>query len=228
MRYAFAVEEDVRFLDDGNVVDPGMPVLRLVESSVIEARIGMPVGAAAKFVVDASSRLRVGDRDFDARVKSLLPVLDRTTRTRTVVFEFTGSDASIVPGEVVRIDVIETVQEPGFWLPLSALTRGTRGLWSVYVVENENGSQGGTVIARRDVEVLHTAADRAFVRGTLIDGDRIVSDGTHRVVPGQHVEAVGREQASREQAGREHAGREQAGREQAGRGPVSTEAVDES
>ena len=40
---------------------------------------------------------------------------------------------------------------------------------------------------RREVEVLQTETDRAFVRGAIADGDLIVTDGIHRVVPGQIV-----------------------------------------
>jgi hypothetical protein len=45
----------------------------------------------------------------------------------------------------------------------------------------------GDVATREIVEVLHVSGDRAFVRGTLNSGDRIVSDGVHRVAPGTRV-----------------------------------------
>ena len=60
-----------------------------------------------------------------------------------------------------------------------------RGLWAAYVVEEDGG--GRPVVRRQDVEVLHTDGQRTLVRGTLIPGDRVITAGTHRVVPGQVV-----------------------------------------
>ena len=37
------------------------------------------------------------------------------------------------------------------------------------------------------MQLLHTEADRAYVRGTLSDGEMVVSRGTHRMAPGQRV-----------------------------------------
>jgi len=43
------------------------------------------------------------------------------------------------------------------------------------------------VALREAVEVLHVTGDRAYVRGTLNDGDRVIADGVHRVAPGTRV-----------------------------------------
>ena len=82
------------------------------------------------------------------------------------------------------MSVNETVDQSGYWVPTTSLTRGKRGLWSVFVVED---LQQREAIARRDVELLDTVGTQSFVRGTLQTGDRIVASGTHRVVVGHHV-----------------------------------------
>ena len=48
------------------------------------------------------------------------------------------------------------------------------------------------VVERRQLEVLHAESDRAFVRGTLRDGETVVAMGLHRLVPGLvvHVASV--------------------------------------
>ena len=46
-------------------------------------------------------------------------------------------------------------------------------------------------VERRQVEVVHAAADRAFVRGALRTGERVVTTGIHRLVPGQRVRVTG-------------------------------------
>jgi hypothetical protein len=103
-----------------------------------------------------------------------------------------SASESIVHGQVVRLELEETVEAAGFWLPSTALTQAERGLWSAFVGEDERSSDSTTQtglfrVARRDLEVLHTESDRVLVRGTLQAGEQVITGGTHRVVPGQVV-----------------------------------------
>jgi len=82
----------------------------------------------------------------------------------------------------VRLAVTEQVAQAGFWVPTTALTRGTRGLWSLFVAEEG-------AVERRDVELLDNVGTNSFVRGTLGPEDKIITSGTHRVVVGQKVAA---------------------------------------
>ena len=81
----------------------------------------------------------------------------------------------------MEVAINEAVDAPGFWLPLSALTEADRGLWGVYVVNAEQ------IVERRLIEIVHSEADRVFVRGTLATDDRVVATGVQRIVPGQVV-----------------------------------------
>ena len=117
---------------------------------------------------------------FPARLRAIPPEIDPATRTMTAVLELDG--AKVPLGAVVELTLAQQVAAPGFWLPLSALTESDRGLWGVYVVNNDS------VVERHLVEVVHTEADRAFVRGTLSANDRVIRTGVQRIVPGQRVE----------------------------------------
>jgi RND family efflux transporter MFP subunit len=182
-----------RMTDDGTVVDAGQPVFRLVEDGALEAWIGLPADAASKLIEGSSQRVRVRGEHFAVTVASRFPEVDPATRTRTVVLELdAAASRRLVQGQVVRLEFEETVSTDGFWLPTTALTKGARGLWSALAVETSDGaidaaSTESLRVARRDLEVLHAQSDRVLVRGTLDPGDRIITDGTHRVVPGQLV-----------------------------------------
>jgi hypothetical protein len=43
--------------------------------------------------------------------------------------------------------------------------------------------------ARRNVEVLHMDDAQVLVRGTLEEGDQVITSGPHRIVAGQYVTA---------------------------------------
>ena len=81
-----------------------------------------------------------------------------------------------------------TVSARGTWLPLSALTEGRKGLWSVLTIAER---EGAPVVEREAAEILHIDGDRAFVRGTFAEGARLLLDGTNRVTPGQNVALAG-------------------------------------
>jgi RND family efflux transporter MFP subunit len=182
-----------RFVNEGTMVSPGVAIVRLVETNSPQAWISIPSDAAQDAREGESHVIHVDGKKLGATVSAKLPELDRTTRTRTIIFSLDNIDADTnsmrtLPGAVARIELGREVESPGFWLPITSLTRGSRGLWSVYAVARMG--DGKRIVSRRSVEVIHTEGERARVRGTLDDGDLVISDGTHRVVPGQRVEPI--------------------------------------
>lgn len=174
-----------RHVDVGAVVSPGMPVVRVLASGEMEAWVGLPVEAADRFQAGQTWVFQIGSVAVEGRLTTKLPEIDRGTRTRTVVFRLDASlSDQILPGAVAAVDLPDADSGEGHWLPLSALMRESRGLWSVYAVE---GTEPATV-SRRYVEVLRLEGDQALVRGTLSAGDAVVAEGTHRLVPGQRVQ----------------------------------------
>ena len=180
----FAGRVAQRYIDEGTVVGARTSVVDLLDDQHLEAWIGLSTDASSTLEVGQLQSLSVDGSLVEGKVYSLAPDVDRSTRTQNVIFRLDDNCGAVLPGQVVRVSISETVQQPGFWIPTTSLTRGTRGLWSVYVVEN---SDRGQVIARRDVELLDTVGQLSYVRGTLQTGDQLVSSGTHRVVVGQRV-----------------------------------------
>jgi len=178
----FAGRVSQRLVDEGSVIAAGSPVLEVIDAENVEAWIGLPPAAASALQVGQQLELRIAGAPIMATVQALAPDVHRTSRTRNVILRLESSTVSALPGQVVRLAVTEQVEQAGFWVPTTALTRGTRGLWSLYVVEDG-------VVHRCDVEVLDTVGSDSFVRGTLQAGDGVIASGTHRVVVGQQVAA---------------------------------------
>ena len=187
LKAPFSGKVSARTVDEGVVVTAGQSVLRLVEAGHLEARIGVPQSVAETLKPGSSQRIEVNGQRYRAQVTGRLPELDGNSRTVTVVMTLAQVDALTV-GSTARLILTESKPTQGLWLPITALVAGERGLWSVYVVKatEEESYQ----VARRDVEVIHTAGDRALVRGTVMVGDRIITRGTHRIVPDQRVTVI--------------------------------------
>jgi multidrug efflux pump subunit AcrA (membrane-fusion protein) len=174
-----------RAVDEGVVVSGGQTVLQLTEGSETEARIGLPADVAGAVSLGSAQTLLVENRTFPATVTALLPELESSSRTVTVVLKLdTREDLTL--GQTVQLVLNDTQPTAGFWLPATALVQGEQGLWSVYVAETSEGT-GTAAVARQPVEILHTEGDRALVQGLVESGDRVITAGTHRVVPGQTV-----------------------------------------
>ncbi|MCA9073516.1 MAG: efflux RND transporter periplasmic adaptor subunit [Planctomycetaceae bacterium] len=175
-----------RYVDEGAVVAVGSPIFEIIETSALEARIALPVSTASRIDQQVEHQVIIGGEAYQSKVRSILPDVDLATRTRMVVYQLEErASEKVVSGEIARVEVTEPLSTSGFWLPQTALTRGTHGLWSAYAVVADDAAQ--EVVERRDVEIVYTQSERVLARGTLEEGDRIVMGGLHRIVPGQTV-----------------------------------------
>ena len=172
----------------GTVVSASNPIVRLVESNKLEARIGVPIDQSENLPIGSKHRLKIGNKIVTGQVTSTLPQIDPTTRTATVILSLNQTQG-LIPGQVVSLELSQSVPQSGYWLPTEALVQGTRGLWSSYVLGEANPDNPRQfTVKRQDLEVLAIQGDRLLVRGTFTSGDRVIVEGVHRIVPGQMVE----------------------------------------
>ncbi|MEL6603305.1 MAG: efflux RND transporter periplasmic adaptor subunit [Cyanobacteria bacterium J06614_10] len=193
-----------RRADEGTVVGTGQPVVELVEAAAPEARIGIPADVVNQIQMGSRQSVTVDNQRYPAEVTAILPQVDSSTRTQRVVLALDDTAiGAIEPGQTARLTINETVQAEGFWLPRGALTQGIRGLWTCYVVVPADAQEDAFVVEQRSVEIIRQetfgdsssgdvseANTRVFVRGTLQPGEKIVTSGIHRLVPGQSVTAL--------------------------------------
>lgn len=172
-----------RYVSQGAVVSPGTPVVRLLETTAQEAHIGVAPARAARLVAGERHTLTLRGESFEAELLSVRPDVDPVTRAATAVFAIPPGVRAL-DGEPVSLTLTETVRAAGGWLPIAALQEGQRGLWTVLKLEPDE-DRFRTV--REAVEVLDVQQDRAYVRGTLAPGDRVVASGLHRLTPGTRV-----------------------------------------
>lgn len=191
LKAPFAGKVASRTVDEGTVVSAGQALLRLVEDAHLEVHVGVPPHVTANLTPGSPQAVRIGPSQHRAQVDRILPELDTTTRTVTAVLTLPANrdNAIVVPGQVARLQVDETIDTPGFWLPLTALTKGERGLWSCFALVPDSQSDDQVYrTEHRLVEILHTDNSRVFVRGLLQSGERVVKTGMHRLVAGQRVQ----------------------------------------
>ena len=172
-----------RLADEGAIASPGQAVLELVEKGHLEARLGLPAQSAARLEPGQTYTLVADTGEVAARLRNVTGVIDANQRTVSAVFDIDNPDI-IAAGAVVRLALDRSVGEEGFWVPVKALSAASRGLWTVYVAE---ASGDGWTAVPRPVEMVHSEGDRAYVRGPVQAGDRVIVDGLQRITPGMPV-----------------------------------------
>mgnify|MGYP001799523658 FL=1 len=153
-----------RRVDEGTVIGAGQAVIELVEAASPEVRVGVPATVVDDLRVGTGQSVSVNNRAYPAEVVAVLPEVDATTRTQTVVLQLAATAISeIEPGQTARLTIDETIQSEGYWLPTAALTQGLRGLWTAYVLvpagSETAGENDGSFTAESQEVDPDTAAD---------------------------------------------------------------------
>jgi len=180
-----------RLADEGSITSPGQSVLAVLEDGVQELQLGVPPELAGGLELGRAYPIESGSLALEARLRSIVPELDPATRTQTAILEIpreADPAGRLADGSLAWVRLAREIETRGAWVPLGALAEGRRGTWTTFAVVPD--AEGRARIERRQVEIIQAEAERAFVRGTLRDGDRIVRDGLHRLVPGMRVEVA--------------------------------------
>jgi len=185
-----------RLFDPGSFIAAGQPVLSLFEQRNPTARIGIPAALDPDWSAKPGSRIIVNGEEYEARYVGQRPDVAPGTRVIETRFELldNGGEWPAV-GEMAQLLWVDTQFASGYWVPVSALSEGKRGLWSVLRLSVEdNGAEADAsdnelaTVIREHVEVLHTDGNRAYIQASMPDSVQIVFNGSHRVVPQQRVQ----------------------------------------
>jgi len=179
-----------QLLDSGTVVTMGQAVFTLMAEVDLEARIGLPTQSPLALSLGESYTLSYEDKTIPAKLISLAKQRNRATRAIDALFKIDAQAAEtlyLMPGDLVSLSVDVEIDKQGAWIPISALSNGVRGLWTVFVIDKSTASQ---IIQPRSVYVEYMEQEYAFVSGALEQGDLLVVSGLHRLTPNQIVQNI--------------------------------------
>ncbi|MEM6602574.1 MAG: efflux RND transporter periplasmic adaptor subunit [Pseudomonadota bacterium] len=180
-----------RIADEGDVVAPGETVLEVQDHSDYDIRVGVAGELVNMLSPGEIQNITISGQPYQAKIKRILPVRD-VTRVVDVILELSGKEKFMRPGDIVRMPLETQIRKRGFWVPITALKEANRGLWSVYIVLSENDSEEDVTLtaAPRLIEVHYADDKRAFISGTVYNGDDIIISGAAKIVPGQNIRVI--------------------------------------
>ena len=167
-----------RYLDEGTVINPGLPILEIIDSEKVEAHIAMPLNLVNKVSLKETYTFNLNGKSVLGTLKRLSPMSLGGSNNRLAIFEF---NTFFVPGAVINLELEIYENARGTWIPIKALSQSDGGLWSVYTVDRSNK------INKELVEVVYYEGTNAFVSGTLKNGDQVIKGGATKVIEGQLI-----------------------------------------
>jgi len=179
-----------QYIDVGTVVNPGLAVFSILANEELELRFGLPEQTAFGLKPSQTHMLDIRGHKFSAQVKSVASQRNLATRTIDVVFTINPSSLSapqkalMITGDLVSLTIDIPMSGQGAWIPISALASGVRGLWTLYIVDENQ------TIQTRLVSIVYADETKAFVTGAINQGEQVVISGIHRLVPQQQVDNV--------------------------------------
>jgi RND family efflux transporter MFP subunit len=169
----------------GQVVAAGQPVLRLAREEEKEVTISIPESRMAELSrVDRAEVVlwarNAATQVFAGHIREIAPVADPTTRTYPVRVSIQGADSSVLLGMTASVSFLSRGAVPTITLPLTAIYQ-QEGKLAVWVVGKDNK------VALRLVSVLSLGENGAHISGGLTPGERVVTAGVHKLIPGEQV-----------------------------------------
>ncbi|MFT6328523.1 MAG: RND family efflux transporter MFP subunit [Bermanella sp.] len=177
-----------QLLDVGTVVTTGQAVFSLMAEMDLEARIGLPTRSPLALNLGQRYELNYAGETLSATLISIATQRNRATRAVDALFKIDAQAAQkryLMSGDLVSLSVDVEIEKQGAWIPMSALSNGVRGLWTLFIIDKSSGTQ---IIQPRSVSVEYMGQERAFVSGPIAQDELLVVSGLHRLTPNQVVQ----------------------------------------
>ena len=184
-------------VDQGSVVGPRTPVIRIVETSDPDVEINLPRSFADRMNVGDMVKATIDGENIDCEVQRK-SIEEELPGSQLLWLRVTSSLDNIAWafGQTVSVRFELMTDNAGYWVPSQALVREGNGIWSVFVVDKPSDRPTETEdllssrVSGKIVEIIQIAEDQVLIEGGFVDGELVIANGAHRVVPGQTVDPV--------------------------------------
>jgi membrane fusion protein (multidrug efflux system) len=185
IRAPFAGQLGLRRVSLGSIVSPSTVITTLDDTSQIKLDFDVPEVFLARLERGLTVTARSAawpDLRFSGEVSSIDTRVDSISRTVTVRALLPNSDGNLRPGMFLTVTVLKEDVE-ALMIPEQAIVP-ERSNQYVYVVGADN------VVERREVRSGRRRPGEVEILEGLEPGDRVITEGTQKVRPGQQVEIL--------------------------------------
>jgi RND family efflux transporter MFP subunit len=175
-----------RLVQRGEYVATGAAIVHLVDTEHLEARAQAPL-SFVDFVKPAMSLpVRMGKRELQASVRTLVPV--GTERSRQFELRLTLQQPALTVGSAIEVGLPENRAADALVVPRDAVAIRQEGNYLMRVRADGTAERVAVTTEAAD-------GDRITVRGAINPGDSVVVRGVERLQHGQRVRIIKRDAA---------------------------------
>lgn len=187
------VEE--RFIQRGELVSPGMPVVRLVNTSKARVITGIPERFSSEISEGSNAEVTIRSLPGEVRTSTISHagnVIDPDTRTFAAEIELDNRDNLLKPDMIVNLRVQRTTLEDAIIIPRTAVLRNEVGV-SVFTAVEEEGHK-----VARLVNIRTGQSSGALIEVTegLERDDEVVISGMSNLSEGDRLNILNTETSS--------------------------------
>jgi membrane fusion protein, multidrug efflux system len=182
------VEE--RFVREGELVGPGAPIVRVVNTSRVKLVAGIPERFAGDIREGSLVNVRfrsanIGSRD--ARVNFAGNMINPDTRSYPIEIEISNPQSTLKPEMVADLQILRRVIDDSIVIPRSAIIRDEAGPNVFVLREGNNGRQVAHFVS---ITTGVTSGALVQVLDGIDDGDEVVVNGHNVLNQGDRVSIV--------------------------------------
>lgn len=190
LRAPFSGRIEERFTAVGQVAAPGMPVLRLVNTSKVKITGGVPERFAG--LIRQGTPVDVHFRNYDipsqsASVRFAGNLVNPDSRTFPVEIVLDNPSGAIKPLMVADLHVLRQQFSDQIVIPRTAVIRDENGT-NVYVVTRENGVERAET---RRIDIRLSSGDFVVIESGLQEGDELIVSGLTTLGEGDRITITG-------------------------------------
>lgn len=190
----FAGTIEQHFVEIGEQVAPGVPVVRIVDASQVKVSVGVPERYAGDIEVGRDVELNVAAYNHTTRTGRITFVgsaIDAESRTFPIEAQVENTDRALKPEMIAEVHIVRERLDNVLVVPRTALVRYEAG-HSLFVVAH---SEGTPTVQRRRVTTGSSYSGRMVITGgiepneeVIVRGQSVVSDGDRVLIDYNYLE----------------------------------------
>ena len=167
-----------RFLDTGSVINGGVPIIEILDSTIVKAHVSIPVSYSEKLEIGNEYLFTISNKQAKGYLERLAPMTPGGSDNRLAIFNF---NAFFDPGSIAQLKLSMTMNGRGTWVPIKSLSQSEQGIWAIYTINQER------IVVRDLVDIIYFEGEYAYVNGTLKDGDLVILGGAQKIIEGKII-----------------------------------------
>lgn len=181
----------IRMVNEGQIVQPGTPVVSLQSFDPIYIDFTLPQQAVRDIAVGNEVRLNVDTypkTDFVGKITALDPHVDPDTRNIAVQGTIPNPENKLRPGMFASVTVVLPKTERAITIPSSSITYAPYGdtVWLIETMKDPKG-QEYLGVRQQVVKTGPVRGDQVAILSGIKEGEQVVTSGGFKLRPGAPV-----------------------------------------